>query len=474
MNALNASIKTAFRLHKAHRELTVKEKTFRDTELKAGALINAVEESVWLSALDGTVLAANTTTAARLGTSIDELIGKKDLPQIPPHLTETRRRLIAEVIRTGAPLRFEDERNNIMFEHNLYPVKDSGGNITAVAAFSRDITGQRHRESEFSRLNRTLLALSGSSEAMMRASREADYLEAVCRVIVECCGYSMVWIGLAEEGEAKRVVPVAFAGLDEEYVKQVNITWADTERGRGPTGTAIRTGKPTIREVLNDPNFMPWREEALKRGYASILGLPLMNNDRAIGAITLYSPETNRFSEEEVKLLMRLSDDLAYGITTLRLHEERARAEEALAVKSHALEEMNTALKVLLNQREDDKRELEQTIRSNVERLVFPYLENLKEGGLTEQQKGALEVLEMNLKAITSPFLGPSRSKVPSLTPREIEIINLIRLGKTSKQIGTQLHLGKATIDFHRDRIRRKLGLTSDKADLRTYLLSLT
>ena len=80
----------------------------------------------------------------------------------------------------------------------------------------------------------------------------------------------------------------------------------------------------------------------------------------------------------------------------------------------------------------------------------------------------------MNLKAITSPFLGPSRSKVPSLTPREIEIINLIRLGKTSKQIGTQLRLGKATIDFHRDRIRRKLGLTSDKADLRTYLLSLT
>jgi PAS domain S-box-containing protein len=163
---------------------------------------------------------------------------------------------------------------------------------------------------------------------MMRASSEAEYLEAVCGVIVECCGYSMVWIGLAEEGEAKRIVPVAFAGFDEDYVKRLNVTWADTERGRGPAGTAIRTGKPTICDVLTDPDFMPWRQEALKRGYASVLSLPVINNDRAIGVITLYSQETNEFSEEEVTLLMRLSSDLAYGLTTLRLREERARAEE--------------------------------------------------------------------------------------------------------------------------------------------------
>jgi len=143
---------------------------------------------------------------------------------------------------------------------------------------------RRQRETELSRLNRTLQALSRSSQAMMRASSEAEYLEAVCGVIVECCGYSMVWIGLAEEGEAKRIVPVAFAGFDEDYVKRLNVTWADTERGRGPAGTAIRTGKPTICDVLTDPDFMPWRQEALKRGYASVLSLPVINNDRAIGS----------------------------------------------------------------------------------------------------------------------------------------------------------------------------------------------
>ena len=152
---------------------------------------------------------------------------------------------------------------------------------------------------------------------------------------------------------------------------------------------------------------------------------------------------------------------------------DRKQAEDAIAAKSHALEEMNTALRVLLNQREDDKRELEQRIRSNVQQLILPYLENLKDGGLTEHQRSTLDVIEMNLKAIASPLLGASRDRAPSLSHREIEIINLIKLGRTSKQIAKQLHLGKATIDFHRDRIRRKLGLVNDKVDLRTHLLSL-
>ena len=151
---------------------------------------------------------------------------------------------------------------------------------------------------------------------------------------------------------------------------------------------------------------------------------------------------------------------------------DRKQAADAIAAKSHALEEMNTALRVLLNQREDDKRELEQRIRSNMQQLILPYLENLKDGGLTEHQRSTLDVIEMNLKAIASPLLGTSRDRAPSLSHREIEIINLIKLGRTSKQIAKQLHLGKATIDFHRDRIRRKLG-RQPQADLRTHLLSL-
>ena len=148
MAVLVASVKTAFRLHEAHRKLIEKDKALRDSELKAVALINAVEESVWLFAPDGTVLAANTTAAARLGTGIDELVGNKALSLVPPHIIVSRQRSIAEVIRTGVLTRLEDERDGTVFEHSFYPVRDSGGNITAVASFSRDITERKKMEKD--------------------------------------------------------------------------------------------------------------------------------------------------------------------------------------------------------------------------------------------------------------------------------------------------------------------------------------
>lgn len=89
-----------------------------------------------------------------------------------------------------------------------------------------------------------LKALSQSNQAMMRSANEGQFLQEVCRIVVEDCGYSMVWIGYAEEDEDRTVRPVAHAGFDEGYIESMRITWADTERGRGPTGMAIRTGAP--------------------------------------------------------------------------------------------------------------------------------------------------------------------------------------------------------------------------------------
>ena len=79
----------------------------------------------------------------------------------------------------------------------------------------------------------------------------------------------MVWVGYAENDKLKEVRPVAYYGFDKEYIDHMNITWDDTERGRGPTRTAIRTGKPSMcKNMLTDPAFEPWREAAIKRGFA--------------------------------------------------------------------------------------------------------------------------------------------------------------------------------------------------------------
>jgi PAS domain S-box-containing protein len=184
---------------------------------------------------------------------------------------------------------------------------------------------------ELVRLNRTLRAHSKSDQALLRATDESDYLAAVCRLVVEDCGHAMVWVGFAEEDEGKTVRPAAQEGYEAGYLETLEVTWADTERGRGPVGTAIRTGQPSLfRNLQSDPGFAPWRAEAAKRGYASALGIPLLADGRVFGALTIYSLQPDAFGQAEVILLTNLAADLAYGISALRLRAAKARAEDSL------------------------------------------------------------------------------------------------------------------------------------------------
>jgi PAS domain S-box-containing protein len=208
---------------------------------------------------------------------------------------------------------------------NIRPI-NFGGEHALIGA-SIDITDRKKAEEEFKQLNRTLNSLGKSSQAMMHAINELHYLEEVCRIIVEDCRYTMVWIGYAQDDKDKSVTPVASSGFDDGYVKSLNITWADSSLGRGPTGTAIRTGKPSVcNNMLTDPAFKPWRKEAVKRGYASSLVLPLISEGKIFGAISIYSEEINAFSENEINLLSEIANDLSYGITNIRLMESEKKA----------------------------------------------------------------------------------------------------------------------------------------------------
>ena len=179
--------------------------------------------------------------------------------------------------------------------------------------------------------NRTLRALHNSSQALIRATDEASYLQEVCRIVVEDCGHAMVWIGFAEDDVDKTIRPVAYSGFEEGYLETLRLTWADTERGRGPKGMAIRTGQIAIcRNMLTDPSYAPWRAEATRRGYASSIALPLTTNGTTFGALSLYCSEPDPFSEEEVKLLSELAGDLAFGISSLRMRAANVAAAEAL------------------------------------------------------------------------------------------------------------------------------------------------
>jgi len=223
--------------------------------------------------------------------------------------------------------------------YNASVYKDESGRAMGVFAAARDISERKKAEEELLQVNRALKALTECNEAMVRASKESDLLDRVCRVLVEVGGFRLVWVGYAEQDEAKSVRPVAHAGFEEGYLATLNITWADEERGRGPTGTAIRTGQPCVaRSYLEDPKVVPWRAEATRRGYASSIALPLIADGRTLGALTLYSQAVDAFHGKEVSLLEDLATDLAFGIHALRAGTERKRAEEEIRSLNENLE----------------------------------------------------------------------------------------------------------------------------------------
>jgi PAS domain S-box-containing protein len=162
-------------------------------------------------------------------------------------------------------------------------------------------------------------------------------------------------------------------------------------------------------------------------------------------------------------------------ITGRKRAEESLRANsDELKSKSRTLEEMNSALRVLLKQREDDKNELEERVLASVKELVMPHLEQLKKCLSDQRELTHVQILESNLKGIISPFAQKLSLQFLHLTQKEIQIANLIKEGKTTKEIARFMNLSKFAIDTHRAHLRNKLGLTNKKANLRTYLLSIT
>jgi len=193
---------------------------------------------------------------------------------------------------------------------------------------------QRRRDetqaAELQRLNRTLSMLSRCNEALVRAESEAELLESICKQVVEG-GYRLAWVGFACHDEGKSIEPAAFAGVDGDYVAALKLSWGDDQRRRGLGGSAICEGRPAVaRHILTDPAFEPWRDNAVERGFASCIALPLKTKSEVLGSLGIYSAEADAFDAEEVRLLQELADDLAFGIVSLRQAEAREQAERAL------------------------------------------------------------------------------------------------------------------------------------------------
>jgi two-component system, cell cycle sensor histidine kinase and response regulator CckA len=194
-----------------------------------------------------------------------------------------------------------------------------------------DITNTKLYEIDLKRKNRALKVLSGCNEVIIKTREEKKLLQKICDRIVGIGEYTLVWVGYAKDDIERSIIPQTWAGKEEGYLENMNISWGQNERGNRPAGIAIRTGTPyIIRDLQSDQNFIPWLSQAIRRGYRSTIALPLKENEHVFGALCIYSSELDAFDKSEIDLLSELANDLAYGIISIRTREKHDKLESQL------------------------------------------------------------------------------------------------------------------------------------------------
>jgi diguanylate cyclase (GGDEF)-like protein/PAS domain S-box-containing protein len=199
--------------------------------------------------------------------------------------------------------------------------------------------------SERKRLDLALRVLSACSQALVRATDESVLLTEVCGIVREISGYPFVWVGLAEDGAAKKVRPAALAEAEEGALLSTigHVSWDESDTGKGITGTAIRRGEVVVlRDMQTGAVHAPWREFMIRHAIVSAMSLPLKAGNKILGALTVYSHEANTFRPDEVRVAEELADNLAYGIMALRA--EAARRQYAQQLEYHAGHDILTGL----------------------------------------------------------------------------------------------------------------------------------
>ena len=309
-------------------------------------IIDSVPASIFYKDTQNRFLKVNNAFCELMNLPREKLEGKRLSDIYPSEQARAFWKDDREVIKTGRPKigiieEVRTKNGTVWAQTDKLPYRDAAGGIIGVLGFAVDITARMNAEENLKKYNRMLRAISSANQALMHAKHEQAYIDEVCAIIVKECGYKLSWIGYAENDAAKTVKPAAESGYEIGYLKKLDITWADTARGRGPTGRAIRTGKIAMsRNILTDQAFRPWRAEAIKRGYASSIALPLASDKKVFGALMLYSAEPDPFSKDEIKLLKELSIDLSYGITLIRARVKNTSAEAAIK-KASTFPELN-------------------------------------------------------------------------------------------------------------------------------------
>jgi PAS domain S-box-containing protein len=204
-------------------------------------------------------------------------------------------------------------------------IRDKNGRITGLRGTAQNITERKRTEHKIARLNQLYAVLSRTNEEVIRTFDAGDLYAKACRILAEDGLFRMAWIGIIEPLTGM-VLPVAHSGYAGDYLDRIRISVSpDAPEGKGPTGTALREGRFFVNnDTQNNSHMLPWREEALKRGYLSSAAIPIKTGKSTLGVLTVYAGEADYFDDEIVSLITSLADDIAFATQHRRAEKETA------------------------------------------------------------------------------------------------------------------------------------------------------
>ncbi|OPY26521.1 MAG: Bacterioopsin transcriptional activator [Methanocella sp. PtaU1.Bin125] len=311
-------------LEQANQALSASESKYRQ-------LVELAQEGIWAVDGEGRTTFVNPRMAGMLGYTAEEMMGRPR-EDFMDEAGVQKAKIWMERRRQGYSDQYDFEfvrrdGSRLMVSMETSPIFQDGRFAGSLALIA-DITARKQAEESLRKAVRELRAQTECIGAVVHAGDEAALLHDICRIMVVAGGYRLAWVGYAEPDGSVR--PAAWHGYDEGYLEKITVRWDDSGSGRGPVGTAIRTGRHAVTRDIDDASFALWTEDARVRGYSSVLAVPLATRNGVIGALALYSATRDAFDRQEIRLIEDIAGDVAFGIDSLRQRREHDAAENAL------------------------------------------------------------------------------------------------------------------------------------------------
>jgi len=401
------------------------EEALQESEKRFINVINSIEELLVLLDQNFKVQLINSTLAKAYNVSLDEYKGKHcyELFYGCKHICEgcPAIKVLNEGKVTRAALRYRPDGR--IFDRTAYPFIEDNGDITGVIVIGVDITEQKQAEEKLQKSEEKYrLLVENQTDMIVTFDTEG-------RLLFVSPSYLKTFAKAEDDLIGKKFIPFIHEDDRETVAKGI--------------------------DNVNKPPYTAYIEERVmtKDGWRwqAWVNTAILNEQGKVESIVAVGRDITEIKQAEQSLKQR---------------------EKELEIKSIRLEEMNAALKILLEMRNEDKKELEEKVRTNAKELVLPYVTKLKNTGLNDRQEIFADIIQSNTEEIISPFAHKLSLKYTSLTPAEIRVANLVKRGIKTKKIAKMFGVSVKTIESHRESIREKLGIKKKKANLRSLLLS--